>query len=209
MKEKSLNPQESMKLITDMISRSKTARYIGDGNLLLLWGYLTIAVAAMVWLLLTLTHSPAVNWLWYLIWIIGGTASPIIVRRSRHLKGVTTYADTICNSTWTIVGLSGILLTVFCLLLMLSEGKNAWSAFLILPLLIVGIAETVQGTVMRERSMWWGGVIGILTGLFTVCCLAGNIPLQVTWFMPMFIVAIAAMMVIPGHILNYKSRKQQ
>lgn len=209
MEEKTLNPQESMEIITEMICRSKTTRYIGDGNLLLLWGYVTIAVAALVWILLAITHSPAVNWLWYLIWIIGGIATPVIARRNRHRQGVTTYADTICNSVWAIVGMSGIILTAFCLALMLFGGKDAWSAFFILPLLIVGIAETVQGTVMRERSLRYGGIIGIIVGLFTVCCIAGDLELRAAWFMPMFIVSFAAMMIWPGHVLNYKSRKER
>ncbi len=38
MEEKRLTEQESINIITTMISRTKD-RYIGDGNIMLLWGW--------------------------------------------------------------------------------------------------------------------------------------------------------------------------
>lgn len=209
MKEKELNTQESMSIITEMIERSKTRRMIGDGNILLLWGYLTVGVAALVWALLVITHHPAVNWLWFLIWIIGGSATPILTRKQRNQSGVTTYTDKLCNALWSIVGYCAIAITFISLGFLFIAGKDSWSAFLMYPLLIVGFAETIQGVIMREKSMVWGGAIGILAGLFTICCIAAGQVLHASWFMPMFIISFAMMMIIPGHVLNYKSRKEQ
>ena len=209
MEDKKLNPKESMAIITEMIERSKTRRFLGDGNILLLWGYVTVAVAALVWILLAVTRHPAVNWLWFLIWIIGGIATPRMARKNRVSAGVTTYTDKICNAIWTVVGFSAIALTFMCLGFLFAGGKDSWSAMLMLPLLVVGFAEIAQGVVINERSLIWGGGVGMLAGLFTLCCIAGGVPLVASWFMPMFIVAFALMTVIPGHILNYKSRKEQ
>lgn len=47
MKEKKLTEQESISIIAEMISRTKE-RYIGDGNIMLMWGWLTIAVSGAV-----------------------------------------------------------------------------------------------------------------------------------------------------------------
>ena len=33
--------------------------------------------------------------------------------------------------------------------------------------------------------------------------------LHTPWFMPLFIVAYIAMMIVPGHILNYKAHKEK
>ena len=206
MEEKTLDSQESMALISEMIQRSKTRRFIGDGNIMLLWGYLTVGVALLVWGLLALTRHPAMNWFWFLIWIIGGTVTPVMVRRRRDKEGVTTYSDSICNALWAIVGWSCIALTFLSLGFLLVGGKDCWSALLMLPLLIVGFAETVQGVVMREKSLVWGGAAGMLAGLFTLCCIASGVALCAGWFMPMFIVTFALMMIVPGHILNFKSR---
>lgn len=89
------------------------------------------------------------------------------------------------------------------------SGTDTWSSMLMLPLLIVGFAEIVQGVAIREKSLIWGGGIGIVSGLVTLCCIAYGIALYAGWFMPMFIMSFALMMILPGHILNYKSRKER
>ena len=50
MEEQKLTEQESMLLITEMISRTKR-RKLDNGNIMLLWGYLSVAVATLVWVL--------------------------------------------------------------------------------------------------------------------------------------------------------------
>lgn len=56
MEEQKLTEQESILLITEMISRTKR-RKLGNGNIMLLWGYLSVAVATLVWVLLACTHN--------------------------------------------------------------------------------------------------------------------------------------------------------
>lgn len=209
MEEKEITSQESMAIINEMILRSKTRRFIGDGNILLLWGYLIVGVALMVWSLLALTHNPAMNWFWFLIWVIGGTVTPMMARRRRDKSGVSTFADKICNSVWSVVGFCAIALTFICLGFMFLCGKDVWNSQFMLPLLIVGFAEIVQGVVIREKSLVWGGGIGMLAGLFILCCIAGDVTLYADWFMPMFIITFSLMMIVPGHILNHKSRKER
>lgn len=208
MEEKEITSQESMAIINEMIQRSKTRLLIGDGNILLMWGYLIVGVSALVWILLALTHNPAMNWFWFLSFI-GGIATPIMARKHRDKAGVTTYADRICNAVWTTVGISSFVLVLLCLGFFLFADKDAWSSMLMLPLLIVGFAEILQGIVIRENSLVWGGAIGLLVGLFTLCCISSGVLLYACWFMPMFIISFALMMIIPGHILNYKSRKEK
>ena len=70
MEEQKLTEQESILLITEMISRTKR-RKLDNGNIMLLWGYLSVAVATLVWVLLACTHNAVWNWLWCLIWIVG------------------------------------------------------------------------------------------------------------------------------------------
>lgn len=41
MEDKKISERESLELITAMIRRTKE-RYIGDGNIMLMWGYLTV-----------------------------------------------------------------------------------------------------------------------------------------------------------------------
>lgn len=207
MEDKRISEKESLEIITEMISRTKD-RYIGDGNILLLWGYLTVVMTAVIWGLLALTHNGVWNWLWFVIWIVGGIATPIMARKNQRRNGMKSYSDKISSSIWSIVGYSGIVSTLCCLGFLLLKGIDCWSMMFAFALIIVPFAEMAQGIVVREKSFLIGGGIGLLTGIFTVCCIAGGVPLHANWFLPLFMVAFIFMMVVPGHILNSKYKRQ-
>jgi hypothetical protein len=207
MEEKRISEKESLEIITEMISRTKD-HYIGDGNILMLWGYLTVVMTAVIWALLALTHNGVWNWLWFAIWIVGGIVTPIMARKNQRRNGVKSYSDKISSSIWSIVGYSGIVSTLCCLGFLLLKGVDCWSMMFAFALIIVPFAEMAQGIVVREKSFLVGGGIGLLTGIFTVCCIAGGITLEANWFLPLFIVAFIFMMIVPGHILNSKYKRQ-
>lgn len=207
MEERKLTEKESLDVITSMIARTKE-RYIGDGNIMLLWGYLTVAVTALVWIMLLLTRHPAWNWLWFLIWIVGGTLTPIMARKQQKKAGVKSYSDRISSRIWSVVGWSAIFSTFCCLGFLLIGGKDSWSMMFAFALIIVPFAEIAQGIVVNEKSLVAGGGTGLAIGIFTICCIAGNVPLVVDWYMPLFMIAFAAMMIVPGHILNHKAKNK-
>lgn len=109
-----MTEKESIALISEMIARTKE-RYIGDGNILLLWGYLTVAVTLLVWLLLTITHQGVWNFLWFHIWIIGGIATPIMAKKQLKKNGVKNYSDKITSKIWNVVGISAAVASLICL----------------------------------------------------------------------------------------------
>lgn len=206
MEEKKLTEQESISIITEMISRTKD-RYIGDGNIMLMWGWVTIAVTGLVWLMLALTYNGAWNWLWFLIPIVGGIATPIMSKTSESKRGVKTYSDKITSNIWQAVGIIAFAATILCIAFDFA-GISAWSLMFIYPLIIVPFAEIVQGLIVREKSLVVWGACGIALGLFTTSCLICNITLYAYWFMPMFMLAFACMMLIPGYIINRKARRK-
>lgn len=208
MKTETMTEKESLALITEMINRTKE-RYIGDGNIMLMWGYLTVCVSALVWVMLALTHNPVWNYLWFLIWIIGGTATPIMARKEFRKKGVKSYSDNITSRIWSIVGWSAIGLTFCCLTLTLFFAVDSWPAMFVLALVIVPFAEIAQGIVISEKSLVAGGGIGFTVGIITICCIVGRVPLGANWYLPLFIAAFVAMMIVPGHILNYKAKSEK
>lgn len=209
MNNKTLTEKESLEIITTMIERTKERYMLGDGNILLLWGYLSVGIAALVWTLLALTHNPAVNWLWFLIWIIGGIATPIMARRQSRRKGMKSATDKIISRLWSVVGFSAIACTFCCLGFLLFGGVDSWSMMFAFALIIVPMIEIAQGIILDERSFVWGGSVGLLAGIITLACIAGHVALAARWMMPLFIAGFAAMMIIPGHVLNYKARRQR
>ena len=207
MEDRKLTEKESLEVIASMIARTKD-RYVGDGNILLMWGYLTVAVTAVIWMLLAYTRNPAWNWLWFLIWVIGGIATPIMARKGRYEHGAKSYSDKITSRLWSAVGYSAIMSTGCCLGFLLVKGIDAWVVMLVFALIIVPFAEIAQGVVLNEKSLIIGGGLGLAAGIFTACCIAGRIVLYAHWYLPLFIVAFVCMMIIPGHILNHNARRK-
>lgn len=207
MEDKRISEKESIDIITSMIARTKERYSLGDGNIMLMWGYLTVGISVLIWVLLALTRNPVVNWLWFLIWIIGGIATPIMAKKSAVKKGVKTYTDKIISRLWSIVGFSAIAWTFTCLGLLLFGGIDAWSAMIIFALIVVPLIEIANGIVLNESSAIWGGSIGLLVGIIFTGCIAGRVALVASWAMPLFIFAFICMMIIPGYIINYKAKK--
>lgn len=206
MEEKKLTEQESISIITEMISRTKE-RYIGDGNIMLMWGWLTIAVTGLVWLMILLTQNPVWNWGWYLIPLIGGTATPIMAKKTKNRRGVKTYSDKITSQIWLTVGIIAIAATALCLGFYFAGMTRVWSLMLLYALIFVPFAEIIQGLIVRETSLIAGGSCGLAVGLLTASCLICEIPLYAYWFLPMFMLAFACMMLIPGYLINFKMRR--
>ena len=208
MEDKKMTEKESLELITAMINRTRE-RYVGDGNIMLMWGYLSVAVAALVWIMLLVTHNQAWNWLWFLIGIIGGNATRIMDKKQRVKSGVKSYSDKLTSQIWTIVGCSAFVATLFCLGFSLFMGYDAWKMMFAFALIIVPMAEMAQGIVIKEKSLVIGGAIGLACGIFIVCCIAAGVPLYINMILPIFIVAFICMMIIPGHIINNKAKSQR
>lgn len=207
MVEKKLTEKESLEVITSMIARTRQ-RYIGDGSIMLMWGYLVTAVAILVWIMLLSTRNGIWNLLWFIIPVVGCIATPIMARKHQRKSGVKTFSDKVTSQLWTIAGLSELVATAVCFVIQYAAGVSCWSAMLAYTLVAIPLAEIAQGLFIKEKSLTVGGIIGLAAGIVTVCCIAGNIPLGVNWYMPVYIIAFVAMMIVPGHLLNYKARKE-
>ncbi len=207
MEDKRLTERESLELITSMIVRTKQ-RYLGGGNILLMWGYFVVVVTILVWVLLTLTRNGVWNWLWFAIPIVGIPTSILMARKKQRECGALTYSDKVTSSLWAIFGISEIVITLVCLGFSIFGDKDCWISMLVYSLLLAPFAEIAQGLLVKEKCLSIGGIIGLIVGIMTLCCQAAGIPLIANWYMPLFILAWVAMMIIPGHILTYKAHCQ-
>ncbi len=210
MEEKKLNSQESLELITSMINKTKRKMHVGQGNLLLWWGYVSAIVGLLVGVSLLLTGgNPACNWLWFLIWIVGGIGMLVILRKDkgRIEKEPFTYVDRITSNLWGTIGWMFALGTILSIAF-LFFGKDTWVIMLVFAFLLGGFGASVQGFILQEKSMVAGGAFGLVAGTFVLCCVLSDIPLKVWWIIPLFVLCFVVTMIIPGHILNAKAKKQ-
>ena len=206
MEDKKLTEKESLEVIISMIARTK-ARYLGSGNILLMWGYLAVFTSISVWILLAATQQNVWNWLWFAIPVIGMPLTSIMARREKRTDGAVTYSDKITSHLWSIFGVSEIVLTLICLGFSLIGGIKCWTAMIVYTIIAAPFAEIAQGLIVKEKSLTWGGIVGLAIGMVLVCCVTGKIPLLANWFMPLFILFWVVMMIVPGHIINHKAKK--
>lgn len=205
MEERKLTEKESLEVITSMIARTK-AKYIGSGKILLMWGYLIVITSILVWVLLAYSHHNAWNWLWFAIPLVGLPTTSVMARKEQQTNGVVTCFDKITSRMWKYFGISEIVLTLVCLAFALLGNVNCWTAMLVYSLILASGIEIAQGLILKENTLVFGGCSGLVIGIITICCVCGGIVLVANWYMPLFILAWVCMMIIPGHIINSKSK---
>ena len=205
MEERKLNEKESLELITQMITNTRNRMQTSNGNVYLLWGYTSIVIAILIYIIGFFSTHPGWNFLWFLIWIIGGTLTGHMMKKDKNSpKG---YTDRLTEGVWTIVGYCALVSTALCLYFMFVKGANCWSLMMVFGLFVIGFATSVQGVILKENSLIAGGGIGMGFGAFIMCCLIAGIPLENAWTTPLFILTFIFMMIMPGHILNHKAKK--
>lgn len=210
MEDKKLNNQESLELITSMINKTKRRLHIGEGNLLLVWGYTSVIVSLLVVTLLYFTDgNPACNWLWFLIWIVGGISTIVINRKEKSSieKSPSTYVDRLTSNLWSTVAILFGVATLMCFGFS-AFGKDAWPIMFIFAFLFVGFAVCMQGFILRETSLVVGGAVSLLSGIFVTCCVISQVPLKAYWVIPLYCVCFIFALIVPGHVLNAKAKKQ-
>lgn len=207
MEEKTLNERESLELITRMIQETKNKLEVGDGNVLLIWGYVSVCTAILVYILLLLTQNPYINWLWFLIPLIG---YPVMKREERKETGVkprsSSYIDKVSAGIWKSVGIVACVFGAICMAFMF-YGYNCWVLMFAYAFIIIGFGSIAQGIIIHEQSLTFGGLFSIAAGGVVASCAICDIPIYITWAIPLYILCFILMMIIPGHIINRKAKK--
>lgn len=214
MEDKKLTPTESMDLIASMISNTKRHLTKGEGNMLLFWGYLCVAVATLSFVAGYLKYVSGIDiplsferWVWWLIPVIGIPYTMFNMKRAKDKRTVLTYSDRLSVSLWSYVLWLAFCAIVIGLVFFIS-GFNVWYIMELFAFFVVGMAASVQGMIIRERSLVFGGAFSVVCGGFLVASIiSGNYQFAM-YSAPLFIVDFIVMMVIPGHILNYKASKK-
>ena len=208
MEEKKLNERESLELITRMIQETKNKLEVGDGNVLLIWGYVSVCTAILVYVMIMLTgNNPLVNWLWFLIPLIGYPVMQKQKRKETNIKPLSSsYIDKISAGIWKSVGIIACLFVAICVVFMF-YGYNCWVLMFAYAFIIVGFGSVAEGIIIRERSLTFVGLFSIVAGGIVASCAICDIPLYVVWAIPLYILSFTLMTIIPGHIINRKAKK--
>ncbi len=84
MEERQLNEKDSLELIARMIQNTRQKMEKSHGVPFLVWGYTTIVISLLVWYFLSTTGDYRVNYLWFLIPLIGAPSHVLFHSKTRE-----------------------------------------------------------------------------------------------------------------------------
>lgn len=203
MEKQPLTEKQSLELISQMIRNTQTKLEQGSGIPFLCWGYATAIASLIIWAgNLYIAASVQWNWAWFMIPLVGVTGNILATRRTKN--AARTYVDRVVSYIWTVFGICGAVVSLCGILhsacgigIAPVSGNNIF--FIIV--MLMGAGSAITGFVIDFKTLVWSGLAGILIATFAPLFVHGINSLLV------FALIFVIMMIIPGHILNCKSRK--
>ena len=186
------NEEESMALIAEMIRNTQRKMERGAGTPMLVWGYATVLATLAVWTGIKLTNDYRVQFLWFLIPVIG---LPWMLFQRRRPPEVRTYVDKVVSYIWIVMGWSGFIISCLSFL------GAIRTTILFIITLMMGQGSVLTGLVTRFRPLTIGGIVALLLS-FALLYLT-----DIDLHLLTFALAFVAMGIIPGYILNRRAKK--
>ncbi|MEX0967831.1 MAG: hypothetical protein WD077_11375 [Bacteroidia bacterium] len=180
-----MNPQESLQLINEMISRAKRS-FAGISFYFLLWGVLLAIAGVMEYVLEHLVHYEH----HYIGWPAMGLAGFVAAMwkgRKDDRERVPSYYDRIFGYLWGSFGITLVLLIISTV----GTGLNPGSFIIILT----GLPTFVTGGILKFKPLIVGGILFWIIGIISFFFFEEFKSL-------MFSFAIIAGYIIPGLMLK-------
>ncbi|MBR5687376.1 MAG: hypothetical protein IKX36_05405 [Prevotella sp.] len=207
MEEKeNLTAERSLEIIRDMMERSKNTTVKHSAAPLVWWGLLVAVFALVINFLWKHYNDPGWNLLWFVMGVIGYIGNRMIDKRRESMP--KTFVNETVGHVWCTFGIfcAAIGFTV-CFIgmgvlpieLISPDGNFALNLTSIITLCL-GIASTITGFVLHNRTILICGIIAGIGGFFG----AMRFPEQ-----QMYVMAAVAIvgLVIPGLIISIQSKK--
>ena len=191
--ENDFSPQESLQLIRDMIS--KTRSNISDNSFyFLFWGWLAFGCILLQFFLKVVLHYAH----HYIVWLLIIPAVIITIvhsARSQKRHQARTYIGESMGSLWMGVGISFFVLSVI-----ISSSESGWLIAYPFFILFYGLGTFVSGRILQFPPMVIGGVVN-----WALAVAAAFVPYD--YQMLLAAAALLTSYIIPGHLLkNLKNR---
>ncbi len=198
MEEKIINEQESMRIISQMIRNTQDKMEEKSGSDFLIFGYTTIAISVIIWYLCTVTRNYYWQFLWFALPAIGFGLKALTNKKAKmNNKGyAVTYIDKIVSKIWTLFGITAIMLSIPPFFM----SGNFPILFCII--LLMGMGTALTGMVTKFTP-------GIVCGLIAMLCSYFCFYFQGLNSILIFALIFIPMMIVPGHILNYRASHKE
>ena len=202
MEEKRMNEAESLELITSMINDSRARMTKNLGTPFLIWGYTTVAVSICQAVIVAgVEEFYPYLWGWFAIPVVGWL---LMLLFNKQEKTVTNYIDRCINALWCAIGVAAFILPFMGIFVFPSV------------IMLIGVGTATTAAVVKDRivkrigytaifsSLLFSFVRLLLSRLFTLGQFGGRERYLVECII--FAVIMFLLLVVSGHILNYKKR---
>lgn len=209
--EKNFNEQESLRFITGMIAQAKERFRTRNGNSVILWGYsiLILAVANFVLLQVLYGERGAYAYCVWLCTIPLFAVNYIYEARKARKAHSSSYIDSLTGYVWLAYFISNLVLIVAVFVLAVAYwASGGWVLFqMIHPIVMAttGLCLFINGKLYRFRAFVYGSVVFWAGALLSATMVH-------VWDIQGFQLLVLALcmipgFILPGHILNRKSRQ--
>ena len=201
-----LSAENSLRIITETIERSRNAIAKNTGKPLILWGSLVTVTSVIIWALWSKTGTPMWNLLWFAMTAIGAFGTFLMMRNQEKVPESET--KRILGSIWKWFGLFSIgiyaLLWIVALILYAKGAETVMTINLSLVIaLMMGLCGAISGAVMKMKSVTAAACIATVLSVLLILLVPDGSPLQILSFAILGVIAL----IIPGVIFQKNTTK--
>ena len=203
--ENNFSAENSLRLITETIERSRRTMAKNSGKPMILWGVLVAVTSVVIYFLWSKTGNPIWNLLWFAMSAIGGFGTYSIGRKRE--KTPATEISRILGKIWMWFGFftTGFYLLLWVVALIRYSAHMEGIVSVDLTLLItmmMGLCGAISGAVMNCKPVTACSALATALSVVFVLLVPNGAPVQILTFLILGVFAL----IIPGVILQNKAK---
>ena len=202
--ENNFSAENSLRLITETIERSRRTMAKNSGKPMILWGTLVAVTAVIIYFLWAKTGNPIWNLLWFAMSAIGGICTYVMGRDCEKVPA--TEINRILGKVWMWFGIFAtgfyvMLWVVACIRYAANMDGIVRVDMTMLILMMMGLCGAISGSVMNQKAVSLSSVLATALAVIFLLLIPDGSPLQILTFLILGVVAL----IIPGLILQRKA----
>ena len=203
--ENNFSAENSLRLITETIERSRRTMAKNSGKPMILWGALVAATSVIIWLLWSKTGSPMWNLLWFAMTAIGAVGSRLLGRDREKVP--VSEVSRILGKVWMwfgifTMGFYALVWVVAGIRVATDMGGIIQVDMTMIIMLMMGLCGAISGVVMNLKPITVMSAVSTALGVVFLLLVPSGAPVQILTFLILGIFAL----VVPGVIIQKKVR---
>lgn len=211
--ERRLDEQRSLQIISQMIADTKSHIDNNSGKYFLLWGYTTVIITLLEYVVMTQYLPLTLTWGWFALPIVGGIGTYMLNRSAKRAgdEQPKSYLDRSVSAVWVTFGVSYLFIYIAALVY--------HTNIFFLTAILMGMGTVISGAICRHKILTVSGISGMCLSLLfpirhiifehrpaeTIGESLNNYVIFSDYII--FALIFTIMMVIPGHVLLNRAKR--